>query len=252
MKKIFENLKIMFKALVKPDDKRSLIPNWLSFSRCIFGPVIPVMTYLGAPTLAIFGTISGLVFTDFIDGKIARKITPKPTRGGALLDAISDKVFSLSLILGAITLQPIFIINGVLEAYISIINGKAMANGKEPKSNLLGKLKTWPLFISLIFAYLGIAVTDTNLFSNIAIALSLITIPLECINIKEYKDAAKTYQFKLSDFPKTENNTEKIEDEKTLQKDEKKTIANNNFVGMAFPYDIKVVKKHSLQKVKKC
>ena len=67
------------KGLFNPDNKLSLIPNWLSFSRVIGGLAIPIMTYTGTPLPVLFGTISFLAISDFLDGKAARIIAKEET-----------------------------------------------------------------------------------------------------------------------------------------------------------------------------
>ena len=49
MKLIKETSKKITKALFFPDNKKSLIPNWLSFSRLIGGITIPIIINKNAP-----------------------------------------------------------------------------------------------------------------------------------------------------------------------------------------------------------
>ncbi|MBR3198988.1 MAG: CDP-alcohol phosphatidyltransferase family protein [Bacilli bacterium] len=215
------------KALFNPDNKLALIPNWLSFSRVIGSYAIPIMIYTGASAAAIFGTISFIGISDFLDGKIARALKID-SEEGALVDAVADKFFSINLILGILPKAPLFLINGLLESQISYVNGKAYAEGKEPKSSLLGKIKIWPLSIGLGLGYLSIAMkkqgvtaVDPNkimLASNLFCAA---TIPLEIINLKEYK--------KEADKPKeTKNNNEEKTKVKEKTKENKKEKTKTN------------------------
>ena len=115
MNAIKDATKKFTKGLFNPDNKLSLIPNWLSFSRVMGGIAIPIMTYTGTSLPILFGTVSFLAISDFLDGKAARIIAKEETKEGAMLDAVSDKIFSLSLIIGILPAIPLFAINGVLE-----------------------------------------------------------------------------------------------------------------------------------------
>ncbi len=213
---------IIKKALFNPDNKLALIPNWLSFSRIIGSYAIPIMIYTGTPATTLFSVIGFIGFSDFLDGKIARLLKVE-SEEGALLDAVSDKFFSINLILGILPKAPLFLINGMLESQISYINSKAYDEGKNPKSSFWGKVKIWPLSIGLGLGYLSITMKKQGMnFINpnsVMIAsklFSISAIPLEIINIKEYqKDAAKTPEEK-KDTPK-----EEIKKENKLNKKKK-------------------------------
>lgn len=197
MNNIEKTVKTSVKALVKPENKLSLIPNWLSFSRAIGGVAIPLMIYKKSPYKLLIGTVSFIALSDFLDGFTARKLVKKETKEGAMLDAISDKIFSLSLIFGMIPKNPTFALNGLLESSISMINASVLDEGEIPKSNMLGKIKIWPLSIALILSYSSLALQNSPLneyssaLMNIGTTFSLLTIPLEIINVKEYLNKAK-------------------------------------------------------------
>ena len=108
------------------------------------------MAYTNAPLPLLFGNITFLAISDFLDGKAARLIAKEETKEGAMLDAVSDKIFSLLLIIGILPIIPVFAINGALEGTIALINAKLLAKGGKPQSNFLGKVKIWPLSIALI------------------------------------------------------------------------------------------------------
>ena len=193
MNAIKNTTKKFIKGLFKPENKLSLIPNWLSFSRVIGGVIIPIMAYTNAPISILFGTISFLSISDFLDGLTARKIAKEETKEGAMMDAVSDKIFSLLLIIGILPILPVFALNGILEGVIASINAKILAKGGNPKSNFLGKAKIWPLSISLILGYLSLAIGNINILGitndiliTFSTTLSLATLPLQAINIKEY------------------------------------------------------------------
>ena len=216
MDTIKNTAKSFAKGLFKPDNKLSLIPNWLSFSRVIGGIAIPIMAYTGAPLPLLFGNITFLAVSDFLDGFAARVIAKEETKEGAMLDAVSDKIFSIILIIGILPTLPVFAINGVLEGAIAIVNGKLLSHGGHPKSNLLGKVKIWPLSIALILGYLALAIQNLNVAGitnetllTLSTALSIGTIPLQGINIKQYYDEYKKQISQNQD--NTSENIEEIE-----------------------------------------
>ena len=219
---------IFTKGLFKPDNKLSLIPNWLSFSRVIGGIAIPIMTYTGTSLPILFGTISFLAISDFLDGKAARIIAKGETKEGAMLDAVSDKIFSLALIIGILPVMPAFAINGVLEGVIALVNAKLLSKGGSPKSNFLGKVKIWPLSIALILGYLALAVQNLNIAGitnrtllTLSTILSIGTVPLQTLNIKQYFEEYKKQTKKKSDEPSDENQYD-IENELSQNKEKTK------------------------------
>lgn len=233
MNAIKQTTKTFAKGLFNPDNKLSLIPNWLSFSRVIGGIAIPVMTYTGTSLPILFSTISFLAISDFLDGKAARMIAKEETKEGAMLDAVSDKIFSLLLIIGIIPMLPVFAINGILEGSIALINTKLLSKGGNPKSNFLGKAKIWPLSIALILGYLALAIQNLNIagITNgtllaISTALSIGTIPIQSINIKQYLEEYKkqTKDNLKNEKPKVNENELAKTDEKVNEKTNEKSI----------------------------
>lgn len=233
MDTIKNTIKTFAKGLFNPDNKLSLIPNWLSFSRVIGGIAIPVMAYTGTPLPLLFGNITFLALSDFLDGLTARVIAKEETKEGAMLDAVSDKIFSIVLIIGILPILPIFAANGALEGVIAFINGKLLATGGQPKSNFLGKVKIWPLSIALILGYLALAIQNLNIagITNetllaISTTLSLGTIPLQAINIKEYADKYKK-QVELNETNTANQNTHQIEKENKITNKKNNEFTNN-------------------------
>ncbi|MBR2840442.1 MAG: CDP-alcohol phosphatidyltransferase family protein [Bacilli bacterium] len=186
MTKINDTVNSSIKALFNPENKMSLIPNWLSFSRALGGIAIPIMINKKSPYKIIIGTMSFMAISDFLDGYAARKLVKEETEEGAMLDAISDKIFSLSLLIGACKENRIFILNAFLESLISIINANSLNKGEEVKSNMLGKIKIWPLSIAILTSYASIINNNYKLM-NISKTLSIMTVPLEIVNVIQYK-----------------------------------------------------------------
>ena len=246
MNAIKNTTKNFAKGLLKPDNKLSLIPNWLSFSRVIGGLAIPIMAYTGTPLSILFSTISFLAISDFLDGQAARIIAKEETKEGAMLDAVSDKIFSLLLIIGIIPILPIFAINGIFEGTIALINGKILSKGGYPKSNLLGKVKIWPLSIALILGYLALAIQNLNIAGitnetllTISTALSLGTLPIQAINIKQYLDEYKKQVHTTNEIKTDQENTNEVKNTKkhtsTKQKINKLSLSKTHHPMIVYP-----------------
>lgn len=250
MNNIKNILKLIAKGLFYPDNKLSLIPNWISASRTICGLLIPLISFFDVPFEVLFGTLSYAAISDFLDGRFARMFAHGETPEGAMLDAISDKIFSIFLMFFLIPYANTFAINLILEIEISFINGKILANGNTPKSNIIGRIKTWPLFISLVFGYLGLSLRgigiDMNLLMNIASGFSLISVPLEIASAKKYLETYnKKDDYSLNENEiSTENELQNIIEEK---KNNKKSVIvldkNKNVQAMVFEQSIDEDKK---------
>ena len=259
MNEIKDKSKKAIKALFNPKNKLSLIPNWLSASRIIGGIIIPIMAYSGANILLIVPTTTFIALSDYLDGKIARYLKIQSDEG-SILDAVSDKIFSLLLIISIIPTSPIFLINGTLEGTISFINTKSLKKGNKPKSNMLGKIKIWPLSAALVLGYISISLNGKNIIGisadkimEISTLLSISIIPLQLINIKQYYKESK----KESNVKPIINNHKNQE----IKKEKKKTLSpkiklklnkNSNHVLMIHEVDKKIKNKSkTLSKIKR-
>lgn len=154
------------------------IPNWLSLFRLVLIPVY-ITLYLHAQTTRDY-IIAAIVlavscFTDFLDGKIARKFN-MISRIGKILDPVADKMTQFSLL---ITLtrnyMPLRYLSGLfvikegfqLIASILLLRKKKILKG----AHMAGKVCTTVLFISLIilllfrnlpyYVVVGITLTDS-------------------------------------------------------------------------------------------
>ena len=91
-------------------DERNFLPNSLTLARIpgiglIYSSVLTDNPYVIATTIGL------VALTDLFDGYAARNITKNPNKGGALLDACTDKLFSLALIIPAIFDNPLLLTN---------------------------------------------------------------------------------------------------------------------------------------------
>ena len=98
---------------------------------------------------------------------------------------IADKTFCATLSLCLAILHHLFIITLVLEILIIIIN--SIFNLKYPDinndSNMIGKIKQWPLFALL---FIGLFATVIPYLYNVALGLFIITTLMQIITILSY------------------------------------------------------------------
>ncbi len=137
---------------IKKNGIKKQIPNILTFSRAL-APVIIIPTILLKRLDIAIVELIIFAITDFLDGRLARKFNCV-TDFGIKLDAICDKLFALAVLIPAIIQYPILIINLILELCISYINVLSESKNNHPKSNLIGKIKTFFLSITLVLSYI--------------------------------------------------------------------------------------------------
>lgn len=191
------------------DDPKAKVANRLSLSRIPLGLTIPLTAYFTKNQWAVLGLTGFYAISDFLDGFYSKHIIHHPTKGGTYFDAICDKIGAIELIMPVILQNPALLVNGALETIISAININSTTNGTKVSSTKLGKIKMWPLSLSLICTYMSktgfkfknfeITKEEFKTISNILIP---ITAALEAVNIIEYNNL-KNNQENLSEKPKT-------------------------------------------------
>lgn len=145
-------IKNNIKSVKKEKSIKKQIPNLLTLSRGIAPIAIIPLALTGHISEALI-TGGIIASTDFFDGAIARKFNCVSDLGQKL-DPICDKLLALSIGIPLIILNPILIINMILELVIATINIKSTLKNNKPASNKIGKLKTWFLSISLLLSYI--------------------------------------------------------------------------------------------------
>ena len=189
-------------------DKRNFLPNALTLAR-IPGLGLIYSSILTDNPYVIATCISLVSLTDVFDGFAARHITKNPNKGGAILDACTDKIYSLALIIPAIFENPLLLTNGFLETIIALVNRDALKKGAEPKSTKLGKIKMWPLSATISLSYINMAANSEVI--NKLITLGILTTGiLEIINIIQYKKQAESNLKKLEDNKKIKIDVDKM------------------------------------------
>ena len=180
----------MFKEFFNKKTIVKQVANMLSFIRLFL--IIPILILIiiyfkrQNTTLLIITGILALIggITDYFDGKWARKFNTV-SEYGKKLDQISDKTFASILSLILLSVNNYFIITFILEILIIITN--ALFNIKfkniNNDSNIIGKLKQWPLFALLFMGF--ISKIDKSLY-DITFVLFIITSIMQLLTIFSY------------------------------------------------------------------
>ena len=151
----------MFKDLFK---NWNTIPNWISFARIIMIPIFGVLFYKNEVVWAVFVLfLSG--FSDFIDGKIARKFN-QVSDLGKMLDPVADKLtqvtiavllyikFSASDVALVRTFSWIFLIFIIKEIVMVVFGAFMVAIGLRPSAaEIWGKASTFVFYAVMILLF---------------------------------------------------------------------------------------------------
>lgn len=181
MKKIIIDFFKEFRGQLRDIKKNGIkkhIPNILTFSRALSPFIIIPSILLNEIGIAI-GALVIFALTDFLDGKIARKFNCT-SDFGIKLDAVCDKIFAMSLVIPAAFQFYVLIFNLILELAISYTNLLSFAKGNNPRSTLIGKVKTTFLSITLILIYIP------KIDVRILFGASIITLIFQVITLIKY------------------------------------------------------------------
>lgn len=173
----FKDFRKEFKSIKKKEIKRQ-IPNLLTLSRGL-APIVIIPAILFNKLYFVIILLIIFALTDFLDGKMARKYN-LVSEFGVKLDAVCDKIFAISLIIPAIINHGIFIFNFVMEIAISYTNLLSYTKGNNPRSTIIGKIKTALLSLTLILSYIP------NMNNLVIFIFSLITIICQVITLIKY------------------------------------------------------------------
>ncbi len=133
----------------------------LTISRIILTPII---VYLGLTNhIKILIAIAIVIaLTDFLDGYLARRWDVKSLLG-AKLDAIADKILAIGLLIILIVKTHSFIYILILECIIAMLNLYFYFRKGIAESLMIGKIKTWVIFITIIIGLLDIVFDSWNI-----------------------------------------------------------------------------------------
>lgn len=151
---------------------KQIIPNILTFIRLLITPIailLGIKCYYKA--LTIICVI--VAITDYLDGKLARK-WDVCSEFGAKLDTVSDKTLAIGLLIVLVFKNNIFFYMLLLEVLIALLNIFIFIKTRVTESLLVGKIKTWILYITLILGLINLFFSKIEILKNIGIVLSLV------------------------------------------------------------------------------
>ena len=185
IKKYWKEFKIgtktMFKEFFKKETNKKQRANMWTFARFVI-PVITLITSIIAmltasiPLFIGTGVLAGMgAVTDFFDGKSARK-HGSTSEYGKILDQASDKFFAGVIGINLLFLNPLYAVVLLGEALIAITNisYKLKYKDLDIKSTMIGRIKEWPLFITLALGFLSTINPTLLTISNYSILLTII------------------------------------------------------------------------------
>ena len=147
------------------------IPNIITISRIVSLILGFVFFIKNKIILSLIFYIYGAV-SDALDGYFARKLFAY-SKFGQYLDAISDKLYFLSLIIILLVNKKyLIILPTIMELIISIINYLMLKKNKKVFTERVGKFKTTLLIITLIAALLSIEIKIFNYLYIIFLVLT--------------------------------------------------------------------------------
>lgn len=122
--------------------------------------------------------------TDYMDGKTARKYNTT-SEYGKLLDQVADKVFAFVLGLNLTNLDHRYLRIVIGEMLISAINlyYKRKDESIDMKSTTIGKIKEWPLFMTLASGYIS---SIDNRFDSVKNVLMNTTSAMQVLTLHSY------------------------------------------------------------------
>ena len=181
----------MFKEFFIKETNKKQRANMWTFLRLIIPfitttiCIISIFVTYTLPLLLIATGLTGFAaVTDYLDGKSARKHN-STSDYGKLLDQVADKVFSGLTGISISIINPLFLILLVGEGIISAIN--ITYKSQNPNLNItstkIGRIKEWPLFITLGLGFISNLNPIINLITKIMI---IITSTLQVITAISY------------------------------------------------------------------
>lgn len=181
-KKNVKNMVIDLKSNDK-EKKKKQIPNLLTLTRGVFAPITIIPAVANRHIYIAFILIAICSLTDAFDGWYARKYNAQ-SEFGALLDAICDKLFVLTLAFPLVFVYPKWIlVILILEFIIAIINVYSKLRGNDAHSSITGKIKTVILDISIALCYLDFIINVSEILMGV---LSVFTNILQLFSIYGY------------------------------------------------------------------
>lgn len=234
-------LNTMFKEFFNKETNKKQRANMWTFLRLITPFFALITSFYG------FSIMSGIIvgfggLTDFFDGRSARKYNAT-SEFGKRLDQVADKVFVFLSGIAASIINPIFIPIILMEGAIASVN--IYYKKKYPmindKSALVGKIKQFPLFLSIFINFLSKINTYLKIITDILVLTTILMQSATFIyysktkyleskkidkynihnqnNINEYIKEQRKENIKTLKQLKTTNNSKNISKQKIKKKD---------------------------------
>ena len=174
------------------------IPNIITISRIVSLILGFVFFIKNKIILSLIFYIYGAV-SDALDGYFARKLSAY-SKFGQYLDAISDKLYFLSLIIILLIYKYyLIVIPLIIESIISVINYLILKKNKKVFTERVGKFKTTLLIIDLIWGIISIKIKEI-IYPHIIILLLVLYFEFQTvfayINQLNNKSKEKIVSFK--------------------------------------------------------
>lgn len=187
-----QGTKIMFQEFFNKKTNKMQRANMWSFTRLVLviPIIITVLLYFftkNNDVLVITGILALLGgITDYFDGKSARKYN-SCSEYGKKLDQIADKTFCGTLSISLTLIKPIYIITFIMELLIILINTMFNLKFKDINndSNIVGKIKQWPLFLLLFVSFFSVL---NPIIYKISLVLLILTTIMQLATIISYID----------------------------------------------------------------
>lgn len=153
-----------------------LVPNLLTLFRLVFLPLPVIMIAQGHDNVAL-GLLALAIFTDVLDGTLARKLN-QVSELGKILDPLSDKLGIAALVVALVIYKgfPWWAAAVIIARDLLLLIGGLTALSKSdviPTSNFFGKL-TALMWVVTIISYL----TPYVLLQQISLYTALLMVPI--------------------------------------------------------------------------
>lgn len=191
---LIDGTKELFDEFFTKDGNEKQRANMWTFTRLVL-PFLIVITSSKSFTSKeernkkIYLTYSAILaafaaFTDYMDGKTARKYNTT-SEYGKLLDQVADKVFAFVLGLNLTNLDHKYLRIVIGEMLISAVNlyYRRKDESIDMKSTTIGKIKEWPLFMTLASGYIS---SIDNRFDTVKNVLMNTTNAMQVLTLHSY------------------------------------------------------------------
>lgn len=200
---LYNGTKELFEEFFKKDTNKKQRANMWTFTRLVLPFLITITSSCSFNStnerdkriyMASSFILAGFAgITDYMDGKSARKYN-SVSEYGKLLDQVADKVFAFLLGLNLTNYDPSYLRIVIGEMFIAGINlyYKNTYEDLEMESSFIGKIKEWPLFITIALGYASCLNSDLIQYKDMLLNItSIMQFMSICSYVKENNDKVK-------------------------------------------------------------